>query len=106
MDHSEVFDKLIGSSKHEVHRLLHIRYQRTQENGPFPFSDILMLISSLQNMEKNANFASPLKIQTLKSFQLQGPPGPCWGSAPKPQLPWIPLLFDPPLFDTFRGLCG
>jgi len=34
LDHSEVFDKLIGSSKHEVHRLLHIRYQRTQ-NGLF-----------------------------------------------------------------------
>ena len=75
MDHSEVFDKLLGSSKQEVHRLLHIglRYQRTQENGPFPFHDILMLMSSLQNTEKNANFASPLKIQGLKSFQLQGP---------------------------------
>jgi len=37
---------LIGSSKHEAHRLLHTRYQRTQEIGSFPFSDILTLMSS------------------------------------------------------------
>jgi len=52
--------------------LRHILYQRTEENGSSPFSDTLTLISSLQNTEKNVNFASPLKIQRLKSFQLQG----------------------------------
>ena len=74
---------LIGSSKHEVHRLLRTRYQRTQENRSFPFTDILTLMSNLQDTVKNVNVASPLKIQRLKSFQLQGQgPGPCWGSAP------------------------
>ena len=43
---------LIGSSKHEVHRLLHTRYQRTQENGHFPFSDILTLMSSCKTRKR------------------------------------------------------
>jgi len=62
-----------------------------------------MLISSLQNTEKNLNFASPLKIQRLKSFQLQGPLDRA-APLPKPQLPRIRVLLDPPLFNTFRGL--
>jgi len=95
---------LIGSSKHKVHRLLHICYQRTQENRYFPFSDILMLMISLQNTDRNLNFASLFKIQRLKSFQLQGPRDHA-GAPPLNHSYRGYACFLTPLFNTFRGLC-
>jgi len=65
LDHSEVFDNVDWLFKARSAAQTCIgptSYQRTQETGSFPFSDILTLMSSLQNTQKNVNFASPLKI--------------------------------------------
>jgi len=81
--------------------MIGIRYQRTQETGSFPFSDTLTLMCSLQSTKKNVNFASLLKIQRLKKTLSFRGPLTALGLRPKPQLPWIRLVFDPlPHFST------
>ena len=73
LDHSEVFDKLIGSSTQEVHRLLHIRYQRTQENGSFPFSDILTLMSSCKTRRRMQILLRRWTFKGWIAFSFRGP---------------------------------
>ena len=74
LDHSEVFDTVDWLFKARSAQTIAYTVPKNQDNGSFPSSDILTLLSRLQNTEKNVNFASPLKIQRLNSFnQLQGP---------------------------------
>jgi len=58
-------------------------------------------MSHLQNTEKCVNFALPLKIQRLKSFQLQGPLD--RDGAPSTVTMDTPVVW-PPLFNTLHGL--
>ena len=93
----------IGSSKQEVHRCWLLRLMlgiyATKEltrTGLFHLVTYQYDVNEqLAKCGEGCKFCFTIEDSKAKKLSASGAPGPCCGSSPKPQLPWIRLLFDP-----------
>jgi len=83
---------LIDSSKHEVHRLLHIyAKQELRRTGLFHLVTyrIIDLNEQLAKHGEQCKFCFTVEDSKAEKLSASGAPGLRWASAPKPQLPVV-----------------